>query len=129
MSVIDVRRVQGRREFSRFIDYAYDRNASDPHWVPPLRIAERERLTPRQNPFFAHADVELFLAWRGDRVCGRIAAIDDALHRQTHDDNAAMFGFFEAHDREASRGLFESVEAWARGRGRARVSRAHRRPG
>ena len=64
--MIDVRRVQGRREFSRFIDYAYDRNRSDPHWVPPLRMAERERLTPRKNPFFAHADVELFLAWRGE---------------------------------------------------------------
>ena len=25
MSVIDVRRVEGRREFRRFIDYAYDR--------------------------------------------------------------------------------------------------------
>ena len=72
--MIDVRRVQGRREFSRFVDYAYDRNASDPHWVPPLRIAERERLTPRKNPFFAHADVELFLAWRGNRIAGRIAS-------------------------------------------------------
>ena len=52
---------------------------------------------------------EQLLAWRGDRVCGRIAAIDDALHRQTHGDNAAMFGFFEADDADASRGLFEAA--------------------
>src|SRR5438552_4454359 len=77
--VIDVRRAQGRRERRRFVDYAYERNAADPHWVPPLRLAEHERLNPKKNPFFAHADVELFLAWRAGRVVGRIAAIDDHL--------------------------------------------------
>ena len=66
--------------------------------MPPLRIGEHERLTPQKNPFFAHADVELLLAWRGDRVVGRIAAIDDRLHHETHGDNVAMFGFFEAAD-------------------------------
>src|SRR5262245_61563593 len=119
MSVIDVRRVDGRRDFGRFIDYAYERNASDPHWVPPLRISERERLTPRKNPFFAHADVDLFLARRGDRVVGRIAAIDDRLHNERHRDNVAMFGFFEAEDSAATDALTRTIEAWARTRGRS----------
>jgi hypothetical protein len=119
--VIDVRRVNGRRDLRRFVDYAYDRNAGDPHWVPPLRMAEHERLTPRKNPFFAHADVELLLAWRGDRLAGRIAAIDDRLHNETHRDNVAMFGFFEAEDADATHALMDAVEAWARARGRARV--------
>lgn len=120
-ALTDIRSVSGRREFRRFIDYAYERNAGDPHWVPPLRLSEGERLTPKKNPFFAHADVELLLAWRGDRVAGRIAAIDDRLHRETHRDNAAMFGFFEAEDADAARTLLAAVEAWARARGRGRV--------
>src|SRR5580765_7680590 len=115
----DVRPVSGRREFRRFIDYAYDRNAGDPHWVPPLRIAEHERLTPAKNPFFAHADVELFLAWRGNRIAGRIAAIDDRLHNERHGDNIAMFGFFEADDGAATQALMEAAEGWAKDRGRA----------
>src|SRR5438309_439777 len=57
-SLTEIRPVSGRRDFRRFIDYAYERNAGDPRWVPPLRLAERERLTPRKNPFFAHADIE-----------------------------------------------------------------------
>jgi GNAT superfamily N-acetyltransferase len=97
----------------------YDRNRADPHWVPPLRLSEHERLSPRHNPFFAHADVELLLAWRGGAVVGRIAAIDDALHRRAHDDNVAMFGFFEAADQPAADALLAAAEAWARQRGRA----------
>jgi len=118
---IMVRRVANRREFRRFIDYAYARNAGDPHWIPPLRLSEHERLTPAKNPFFAHADVELLLAWRDGQVIGRIAAIDDRLHNEVHHDNVAMFGFLEAADRSAAGALLSAVETWARQRGRAHV--------
>lgn len=119
--VIDVSPALGRRDIGRFIDYAYVRNSSDPHWVPPLRLAERERLSPSHNPFFAHADVELLLARRNGRIVGRIAAIDDRLHNDTHRDGVAMFGFFEAEDRPAAQALLAMVEAWARRRGRTHV--------
>ena len=113
-----VRPVQSGRDFRRFIDYAYARNAHDPHWVAPLRLSERERLTPEKNPFFAHADVELLLAWRGGEVAGRIAAIDDRLHNDVHRDDVAMFGFFEAADRDAAQALLAAAESSARAHGR-----------
>lgn len=116
-----VRPVDGRREFSRFIDYAYVRNAADGHWIPPLRLGERERLNPRKNPFFQHASIQLFLAWRAGRVVGRIGAIDDRRHNDTHRDNVAMFGFFEAADGDAAAPLLAAVEAWAAAHGRAAV--------
>ena len=118
---MDVRPVLGRSEIRRFVDYMYERNARDPHWVPPLRLSEHDRINPKKNPFFAHADVELLLAWRGDRVVGRIAAIDDRLHQETHGDNVAMFGFFEAEDAGVARALLAAVETWATARGRVRV--------
>ncbi len=118
---LSVRPIANRRDFRRFINNAYDRNAGDLHWIPPLRLAEHERLTPKKNPFFEHADVELLLAWRGDRLVGRIAAIDDRLHNETHHDNTSMFGFFEAEDADVARALLAAVEAWARARGRVRV--------
>jgi GNAT superfamily N-acetyltransferase len=117
--VIEIRRAEGRGGLRRFVDYAYARNAHVPHWIPPLRIGEIERLTPSKNPFFAHAEVELLLAWRGDRVAGRIGAIDDRLHNETHRDNTAMFGFFEADDAECARALLSAAEDWSRARGRA----------
>jgi GNAT superfamily N-acetyltransferase len=119
--VLEIRPVRGRRDFRRFIDYAYKRNTGDPHWVPPLRVSEADRLNPKKNPFFAHADLMPLLAWRADRVVGRIAAIDDRLHNERHKDNMAMFGFFEADDAEVGRALLTAVESWARRRGLACV--------
>jgi hypothetical protein len=119
--VIEVRPVGTRADFRRFIDYAYVRNAADPHWIPPLCLSERERLTPRKNPFFAHADLEMLLAWRGPRIVGRIAAIDDRSHQAAHHDNVAMFGFFEADDADTARSLLAAVETWAARRGRTAV--------
>ncbi len=119
--MIEVRPIESARDFRRFVNYPYARHRRDPHWIPPLRIAERDRLRARKNPFFAHAGHALLLAFRGGTICGRIAALDDRLHNQTHGDNLASFGFFEAEDGETARALLGAVEAWAVQRGRARV--------
>jgi GNAT superfamily N-acetyltransferase len=119
--VLEILPVRGRRDLGRFIDFAYARNAADPNWIPPLRLGEIDRLTPRKNPFFAHADVELYLAVAHGRVVGRIAAIDDRLHNETHRDNVGMFGLFEADDAETAQALLARVESWAAERGRAAV--------
>src|SRR5499427_7797381 len=118
---VSVRPVAGNSEFRKFVGYPYERNRGDLHWVPPLRLGESERLRPKKNPFFAHADVQLLLAFRDGRIVGRIAAIDDHLHNETHRDNVAAFGFFEAEDGEAARALLERVEQWAKQRGRSAV--------
>jgi hypothetical protein len=119
--MVDIRAVDSKRDFARFINYAYSRNRNDPHWVPPLRISERERLTPRKNPFFAHADHQLFLAWRNSTVVGRIAAFDDRLHNETHHDSVASFGFFEAEDQQAAGELLTATERWGRSKGRTNL--------
>jgi GNAT superfamily N-acetyltransferase len=119
--MIEVRPVSTGREFKRFIDYAYTRNRQDPHWIPPLRLSEKERLQPKKNPFFAHADHQLLLAWQSGAIVGRMAVFDDRLHNDVHRDSIVSFGFFEAGDDAAARALFASAEAWGLGHGRTRM--------
>ncbi|MBA4353688.1 MAG: N-acetyltransferase, partial [Novosphingobium sp.] len=66
--------VSGKADRKAFIDLAYRINADDPSWVPPLRMEAEELITPGKNPFFDHADVQLFLARRAGSVVGRISA-------------------------------------------------------
>lgn len=116
--MLEVRPVSTREDFATFVDLPYRLYAHDPHWVPPLRMSEKERLDAAKNPFFAHATMEMFLAHRGQRVMGRAAAIDDPLHNQVHRENVAFFGFFEAEDREVAHTLLARAEGWAQERGR-----------
>jgi GNAT superfamily N-acetyltransferase len=75
-------------------------------------------LSRQKNPFFEHAEAEYFLAERGSEVVGRIAAISNRLHNQTHDDRVGFFGFFECVDDQAvADALLAAAAAWCRDRG------------
>ena len=69
-------------------------------------------LSREKNPFFEHAEAEYFLAERDGEVVGRIAAISNRLHNETHGDRVGFFGFFECVDDQAV------ADALLRGRGR-----------
>jgi GNAT superfamily N-acetyltransferase len=121
VGLASIRTARSRADVKRFIRYPYSRYRGDPHWVPPLLIAEREQFDPEKNPFYEHARVELFLAERDGEVVGRVAAIDDDNHNVIHDDNLLFFGFFEAEDQDATAALFTRLEERARELGRDAV--------
>jgi hypothetical protein len=100
----------------QFVELPYTLYARDPHWVPPLRRDEYRRLDRAHNPFFEHADMQLWLAMTDGRVTGRIAAMVDHLHDETHHERVTWFGFFEAADALSAQRLLDAVDAWARER-------------
>ncbi|MBC7492279.1 MAG: N-acetyltransferase, partial [Novosphingobium sp.] len=104
--------VSGKPDLNAFIDLAYRLNAADPNWVPPLRGDVKELLTPGKNPFFEHAEVQLFLARRSGgqgagKVVGRISAHIDHLAltvppAQGMGPGTGNWGMIEAEDRAVS---------------------------
>jgi GNAT superfamily N-acetyltransferase len=117
---VEIMPVESSRDLRRFVDLPWKiYNAADhPQWVPPLRIAVRDALDTKANPFYRQADRQLFLAFRGGRPVGRIAAIENRAHNQFHDDRIGFFGFFEsANDQNVADALFTAAETWLRGRG------------
>lgn len=121
MGTTEVRSVGSHADLKRFIKYPFAKYRDDPHWVPPLLITEREQFNLKKNPFYEHARIYLFLAYRAGEVAGRVAAIDDDNHNRTHDDNLLFFGFFEAEDEEAARVLLARVEELGRELGREAI--------
>jgi hypothetical protein len=106
---------QDRKAFLRF---SYDLYRGSPWWVPQPRMSEAALMDRAKNPFFAHATAQHFLARRGDRVVGRIAAIENAAHNEFHGDRLGFFGWFDCEkDPEAASALVEAARAWVAGRG------------
>jgi GNAT superfamily N-acetyltransferase len=110
VSVEPVHTKSARREF---VEFPYRLYAGHPFWVPQLRRDEYHRLDRAHNPFLEHADLMLWVARRDGAVVGRIAAIHDRLHNETHHEHVAWFGLFEAMDHETTEALLQVVETWA----------------
>jgi hypothetical protein len=108
---------RSKRDLQRFFDVADRIYRGDPNWVPPLRD-DVAKVFAEKNPFFEHAEMDLFVARRDGQDAGRIAAVLDRHHNEFHGEKTAFFGFFEsADDREVSDALFETAAKWARERG------------
>ena len=116
---LQVAPVRSRADLRRFVDLPWRLYAGDPCWVPPLKSQVRG-LLDRKHPFYAGgaADREVFLAWRGRRVVGRIAAIVNRAHNAFQDDRWGFFGFFECEDDAvAAAELLAAAADWVKAKG------------
>jgi hypothetical protein len=114
--------VAGRRLMRNFIEMPWLLYVNDPSWVPPM-IIERQWHLSKKNPYFEHADFQAWVAYRGERMVGRISAQVDQLHLQRYQDATGFFGFLESEDdAETFRALFEAAEVWLRQKGMRRIS-------
>ncbi|MDP4822825.1 MAG: dATP pyrophosphohydrolase [Aestuariivirgaceae bacterium] len=120
MAGITIRQVRDARDRKAFLDLPFRLYANDPAWVPPLYVERDDHLT--KNPFFQHAEAQLFLAERDGQVVGRISAQIDRLHLERYNDATGQFGFIEAEDDPAIfAALFAAAESWLKARGMKRV--------
>lgn len=93
-----------------FLALPYRLRGQDPNWVAPLRREERRRWSLRHNPSLASRPVARFIARRGRRVVGRIAAVVDPAFASRW--GGGFFGFFECEqDDQVARALFAAAEA------------------
>jgi len=115
---IDVIAVDNPKALKEFVELPYRLYRDDAHWVPPLRIAVKELLDRAKHPFYANAEMELFLARKDGQVVGRVAAILDKAHNRFHGENAGFFGFFECiNDSAVAAELLQQARRWVFDRG------------
>lgn len=118
MGDIQIRPVGTRADKEAFLRLPYRIYQGDPNWTAPLLMERREHLSPK-NPFFAHADVQMWLALRDGEAVGRISAQVDRMHVERHG-KQGHFGFLEAVDDPAVfAALLRTAEDWLRERGMA----------
>ena len=72
---ITIREVQTGAQLNAFIRFPYTLYKGDPYYVPPLSFDEKATLQKDKNPAFDYCEARYWLAYKGKRVVGRIAAI------------------------------------------------------
>jgi hypothetical protein len=89
-----------------------------PYYVPSLVLDELDTLNTKKNPAFDFCEMQLFLAYRGDKIVGRIAAIINHNANKAWDKKEARFSFVDfIDDDEVVNVLFDAAHKWALSKG------------
>jgi hypothetical protein len=123
---LSIRPISSKADRRKFIDLPFRLYKDDPNWVPPLKSEALGLITPAKNGWFSHAEAQLFLAERGNRVVGRISAHIDTLAltmpaEQGFGPGCGQFGLFDAEDANTAQALLNTAEGWLRNKGMTRV--------
>lgn len=107
------------KDLKEFINFPYKLYAGDKNYVPDLKIAQKETLDRKKNPFFKHSEAEYFFATDDQgKVIGRIAAITNENYVKHWKENYGFFGFFDCiDDMEVSKALFDAATGWLKEKG------------
>lgn len=89
-----------------------------PYYVPPLILDELDTLNTEKNPAFDFCEMQLFLAYRDNKIVGRIAAIINKNANKVWDKKEARFSFVDfIDDDEVVDALFDAAHKWAKDKG------------
>lgn len=115
---ITIRKVETPADLKRIIEFPYTLYADDPNWVAPLVSIQRDKFIKTKNPGWEYMVGDYFLAFRGDRLVGTIAAFINHRHNSFHDEQVGWFGAFEVYnDPEAAQALLDTAANWVKAAG------------
>lgn len=116
-SNILVSNVASLKNFKDFFNVSQRVYKDDSHWITPF-WDEYKDFFKIKNPFWAHAEAQLFTAYKNHDAIGRIAAIIDFLYCKTYNKKTGFFGFFECiQDFKCAEALISSAQAWLASKG------------
>jgi len=116
--MINIIPVTTKKQRAEFIDFPHDLYMGDPNYVPELFVAQDDLLNPNKHPFYLHSSAQLFLAYKDNKIVGRIAAIWNPHHNEFNKVNEGQFGFFDCiNDQEVANKLFDTAKAWVKEKG------------
>jgi len=110
--MVDIVGVANKRDLETFIRLPGRLAANDSVWVEPLWFERRQFLSPTHNPFFKHADVRLWVAYKNGEPAGRISAQIDHLAPSQGGKKLGFFGLIDAAFDDVLAALFASAEGW-----------------
>ena len=120
--MIEIKEVTTKRMLRQFVNYPNVLYRDVPQYIPPLVSDDMSDWNPKKNPAFSYCDAKCWLAWRDERIVGRIGAILSRRANEKWNLNRMRFTQVDfIDDPEVSSALFQAVEDYAREKGCSEV--------
>ena len=119
---IEIKEVTNNKQLKAFIDLPYRLYKGNACFVPALRFDESATLRRDKNPAFDYCEARYWLAYKGDRVVGRVAAILNHSFIEKWQNKYMRFGWIDfEEDPRIPEALMKMVENWAKEKGMTAV--------
>lgn len=113
--MIEIRRIEGRKSLSRFVQFAIDLYRGNEYYVPPIISMEVDTFDATKNPALQFCDAVFFMAYRDGRPVGRIAGFINRRANEKYRTHICRFCWADfIDDMEVSRALLDAVIAWGK---------------
>ena len=118
MSLIEIKKVENKKDLKTFIDFHYDLYEGNEYDVPNLFSDEMKTLSKDKNAAFEFCEAEYYLAYKDGKLAGRVAAIINHKANSKWGKKSVRFGWIDfIDDREVSKALLDAVEKYGREKG------------
>ena len=115
---VTIKEVSTKKELVKWVRFPNELYKDSENFVPFLENDEIDTFTIEKNPSYEFCETKLFLAYKGDKIVGRIAGLINHAYNKKWEKNAIRYTRFDfIDDFEVSEKLFNKVVEWGKERG------------
>ncbi|SDI10659.1 hypothetical protein SAMN05421846_10494 [Chryseobacterium taeanense] len=115
MSKVSVIEVKNTAQLKQFVKFPMDLYKNSPYYVPSFINDEINIWNPAENPAMQYSEAKQFLAFKNDKLAGRIAVIINHKEERELGIRKVRFGWIDfIDDIEVSKALIDTAIAYAK---------------
>lgn len=116
---------EDKKLLKKFIEFHWKHYQNEPQFIPLLdyeylgfKMLGIHGFFEPDNLFFKHAEMQFFLAFKGDEIVGRCNAFVNHNHNRHWNDKVGFFGQFETiEDQQVADELLKAAADWLKSKG------------
>ena len=115
MGNIDIKQVVTKKDLMDFIKFPMDLYRNNPNYVPPLINEEKNIWNPKENPALKYSEAKQFLAFKNNKIAGRIAVLINKKEEKELGIRKVRFGWMDfIDDAQVSKALINEAVKFAK---------------
>ena len=120
---VTIKRVESRKDFKVFARFANKMYKDNQYYVPSILTDDLNTFNPETNAAFEFCQAEFYLAYKEDKLVGRVAAIINNKANASWNVQQVRFGWFDfIDDIEVSSALLDAVIEFGRKHGMTQIA-------
>lgn len=114
--------VTNKKLLKKWVEFPNTLYKNNEYYVPFLFDDEMDTFNPNKNPAYDFCETKLFLAYKNNKIVGRIGGLINHAYNQKWNKNRIRFTRFDfIDDYEVSSSLFNAVTLWGKERGHVEI--------